>query len=223
VHGTASVIVPAAVKVKYAKSNNSAVLLGLSVVTLPAISTFPFGNRVAVWNARGSCIAAVGVKAPVAGSQQRGSTKHKHAVRPKTHLVRPNRIGRTSRAPKSKSCEARELAAKYSRCILFPFWYRFRQRLGGVAVVRLISKSIALLCLLLAFWSAIEFAAHHHSNAAESAKCAVCIAAHSASPKATTNLPRVMFVSVSLVRPEPVSAKQCPAVLVLSVRPPPSI
>jgi hypothetical protein len=89
--------------------------------------------------------------------------------------------------------------------------------------VRLASKKIALLCLLLAFWSAIEFAAHQHSNANESAKCTVCIAAHSASPKTTTTLPRVLFVSVSTFLPEPISAKQRLIVFALCVRPPPSV
>ena len=89
--------------------------------------------------------------------------------------------------------------------------------------MRPISKRIACLCVLLTIWSAAAFAAHQHSSAADSATCTVCIAAHSASPKASTNLLRVMFVSVSTFRPEPVSAKQCPAVLVLSVRPPPSV
>ena len=84
-------------------------------------------------------------------------------------------------------------------------------------------KRMACLCVLLTLWSAITFATHQHSSATESSSCTVCIAAHSASPKATTKLPRVMFVSVTTVRPEPVLAKQCPAVLVLSVRPPPSV
>jgi hypothetical protein len=88
--------------------------------------------------------------------------------------------------------------------------------------VRWTSKSIALLCLLLAFWSAISFAAHQHSNATEAANCTVCIAAHSASPKTTTTLPKVMFVPVSSLRPEPVSAKQQRLIaFALSVRPPP--
>jgi len=89
--------------------------------------------------------------------------------------------------------------------------------------MRPIMKTIGCLCALLTLWSAIAFAMHQHSSATESAACTVCIAAHSASPKATTNLPRLMFVSVSTFRPEPVSAQQCPAVLVLSVRPPPSV
>jgi len=89
--------------------------------------------------------------------------------------------------------------------------------------MRSISKRIACLCLLLTFWSAIAFAVHQHSNATEAAKCTVCIAAHSASPKATTTLPKVLFVSASTFRPKPVSAKQCLIAFALSVRPPPSI
>jgi hypothetical protein len=77
---------------------------------------------------------------------------------------------------------------------------------------------------MLTFWSALAFAAHHHSNPTEAAKCTVCIAAHSASPKATTTLPRVLFVSVStFFLPEPISTKQRLIVFALSVRPPPSV
>ena len=89
--------------------------------------------------------------------------------------------------------------------------------------MRSISKSIALLCLMLTFWSALAFAAHHHSNATESAKCTVCVAAHSASPK-TNSTPRPeRFVVVSTFRAEPVSAKQRFVAFALSVRPPPSV
>jgi len=69
----------------------------------------------------------------------------------------------------------------------------------------------------------MAFAAHQHSNATESATCTVCIAAHSASPKTTTTLPRVLFVSVSTFLPEPISAKQRLIVFALCVRPPPSV
>jgi hypothetical protein len=85
------------------------------------------------------------------------------------------------------------------------------------------SKRIAFLCLLLAFWSAIAFAAHQHSSATESATCSVCIAAYSSSPTTTTILPKVLFVSVSTFLPEPISAKQCLMVFALCVRPPPVV
>jgi hypothetical protein len=89
--------------------------------------------------------------------------------------------------------------------------------------MRLFSKKIAFLCLLLTFWSALAFAAHHHSSATEAAKCTVCIAAHSASPKANSTPRPERFVVVSSFRAEPISAKQRFAAFALSVRPPPSV
>ena len=94
---------------------------------------------------------------------------------------------------------------------------------SGVTVVRSIAKRLACLCVLLTIWSAVAFAAHQHSSATESATCTVCIAAHSAYPKTTNPLPRVMFASVSVFRPEPeVATKQRLIPFALSVRPPPS-
>jgi hypothetical protein len=61
--------------------------------------------------------------------------------------------------------------------------------------MRSISKKVALLCLLLTIWSAAALAAHHHSNATDAAKCTVCVAAHSASPKAVSTLPKATFGS----------------------------
>jgi hypothetical protein len=87
--------------------------------------------------------------------------------------------------------------------------------------MRSITKRIATLCLLLTIWSALAFAAHHHSSANDSATCTVCVVAHSASPKTTTTLPGVMFVSVSVFRPEPVATKQRLIAFALCVRPPP--
>lgn len=89
--------------------------------------------------------------------------------------------------------------------------------------MRSISKRIACLCLLLTLWSAIAFAVHQHSNATEAAKCTVCIATHSASPKATSAPLKATFVAVSTFRAEPVAAKQCLIAFDLCVRPPPSV
>lgn len=84
------------------------------------------------------------------------------------------------------------------------------------------SKRIACLCLLLIFWSAIALIAHHHSDANESVRCTVCVAAHSASPTPPAILPRATFVAVSTFQPEPVvSAKQRLIAFALYVRPPP--
>jgi len=89
--------------------------------------------------------------------------------------------------------------------------------------MRSISKLVALLCLVLTFWSAFAYAAHHHSNSTEAAKCTVCVAAHSASPKATSTLSKTTFVPVSTLRAEPVSAKYHHVAFALSVRPPPEV
>jgi hypothetical protein len=89
--------------------------------------------------------------------------------------------------------------------------------------MRSITKRIACLCLLLTLWSAIAFAVHQHSNATEAAKCTVCIAAHSASPKVSSALLKVRFVAVSTFRAEPVASKQRLIAFALCVRPPPSV
>jgi hypothetical protein len=82
-------------------------------------------------------------------------------------------------------------------------------------------KYVALMCLVLTFWSAIAFVAHHHSNATESAKCTVCVAAHSAAPKAAANLLNALFTPISTFRAEPVFAQQHLVAFALCVRPPP--
>jgi hypothetical protein len=88
--------------------------------------------------------------------------------------------------------------------------------------MRSISKKVAFFCLILTFWSALAFAAHHHSSANEAAKCTVCIAAHSASPRAESTPRPTTFVVVSTFQAEPVSAKKRFIAFALSVRPPPS-
>jgi hypothetical protein len=93
----------------------------------------------------------------------------------------------------------------------------------GESNVRSVVKSLAVMCLLLMFWSAIAFAAHHHSNGTESAKCTVCVAAHSAAPKATVSLLKAKFTPISTFLPERVFAAQSFVAFALSVRPPPAI
>jgi hypothetical protein len=89
--------------------------------------------------------------------------------------------------------------------------------------MRSFSKRIALLCLLLTLCSAVAFVAHHHSSANDAAKCTVCVAAHSASPKAATVLPNQTFVRASISRSAPVTAQQRLIAFALSVRPPPAV
>jgi hypothetical protein len=88
--------------------------------------------------------------------------------------------------------------------------------------MRSISKRIAFICLLLTVWSAIAFVTHQHSSAAESAKCTVCVAAHSAAPRAISRPLRTTFVVVSTYLAQPVCAQQRLVAFALSVRPPPA-
>src|SRR5690349_4352508 len=79
--------------------------------------------------------------------------------------------------------------------------------------MRSIVKHVALLCLLLMFWSAVAFVAHHHSKGADSAKCTVCVSAHTAAPKATAHVVKATFTTVSSLRTDPVSVKHLLVVL----------
>jgi hypothetical protein len=88
--------------------------------------------------------------------------------------------------------------------------------------VRPTVKYLAVMCLLLTFWSAIAFAAHHHSKGTEAAKCTVCVAAHSATPKATASLLKAKFTPISIFLPELVFAAKSFVAFALSVRPPPA-
>ena len=93
----------------------------------------------------------------------------------------------------------------------------------GNANMRSMVKYVAVMCLLLTFWSAIAIAAHHHSNGTESAKCTVCVAAHSAAPTANANLLTAVFTPVSTFQAEPVFATHRLVAFALSVRPPPAV
>jgi hypothetical protein len=112
---------------------------------------------------------------------------------------------------------------KYFDCNPAVFQCRFGQSDKIVTDMRPFSKVVACFCLLLTFWSVFAFAAHHHSNANEAAKCTVCVAAHSAAPKLTARLPKAAFVCISTFRAEPVSAKQSIVAFALNVRPPPAV
>lgn len=89
--------------------------------------------------------------------------------------------------------------------------------------MKLISKRIAWLSLLLTLWSALAFAVHHHSSQDESTTCQVCVAAHSASPASVPPSPKPVFRRVLQFRPQPTDAKQRLVAFALYVRPPPSV
>jgi hypothetical protein len=103
--------------------------------------------------------------------------------------------------------------------------FLFRCRIeppSRVAVMGSISKKMAWLCLLLMLSSAIATVAHHHSDANESARCTVCVAAHSTAPTTPVLPPRVTFVAVSTLRAEPdLTPRQRLITFALLVRPPP--
>lgn len=118
-------------------------------------------------------------------------------------------------------CRHTEIAAPIA--LVCGFGVDFKERLSGVNQVWSKVKCVALFCLLLTLWSSLAFAAHHHSNGAESAKCTVCVVAHSAAPR-TTSIPlKLTFVSVFTFRPEPILSAERFVAFALSVRPPPAV
>jgi hypothetical protein len=89
--------------------------------------------------------------------------------------------------------------------------------------MRLMTKRIAWLSLVLTLWSSFAFAMHQHSTADESASCQVCIAAHSATPVIAAPTPKPVFCRLTAFRPQIAAAKQRLIAFALYVRPPPSV
>jgi hypothetical protein len=162
-------------------------------------------------------------KAGVSTSHHHPKTTHGQRVKPAINSVRAGDKREFCRGHSATRVVPKGCPVWYSRCIRFLLRSRFTQRMQRVIDMRSISKHIAWLCLLLTFWSVLAFAAHHHSNARESATCTLCAAAHSASPEATSILPDATFIPVSTFRSEPVSARQRLVAFALSVRPPPAV
>ena len=97
---------------------------------------------------------------------------------------------------------------------------RFKEH--AVLNVRSITKFAAVTCLVLTLWSALAIVAHNHAKGTESAKCSVCMVAHSAAPKTGVAVVRTTFTSISAFRADAVSAKETFIAFALSVRPPPA-
>lgn len=116
-----------------------------------------------------------------------------------------------------------ELLSLVRCCIRFRFWCRFRPDLAESAKMGSFSKKLALLCLILTFWSALAFAYHNHSNTTEATQCNVCVVAHSASPKAAFVFTEAVLVKVSTFQATPVPTKQRLVAFALNVRPPPPV
>jgi hypothetical protein len=101
-------------------------------------------------------------------------------------------------------------------------WYRIDLLEEWLVEMRVASKRIAWLCLLLMLSSAIAFVAHHHSDGNETTQCMVCIAAHSAAPTSPVVSAVVTFVALTTLRAKSIeSPSQLLLAFALSVRPPP--
>src|SRR5438309_6918748 len=67
-------------------------------------------------------------------------------------------------------------------CLRVLFRVNLKVRLSGSLCMRSFVRCVALMCLLLTFWSALAVVAHHHADGTDSASCTVCVAAHSTAP-----------------------------------------
>jgi len=72
-------------------------------------------------------------------------------------------------------------------------------------------------------WSAVAYAIHDHASTIDAEKCAVCVAAHSASPTFDSAPTSAIFIPVSTVAVKPISVDCRVIPFALSVRPPPAI
>ena len=65
----------------------------------------------------------------------------------------------------------------------------------------------ALLCLSLLLWTVTAESTHNHPGHAENASCAICLAAHTASPAPTSSDATPVFDTIGLLQEEAVVAK----------------
>jgi hypothetical protein len=86
--------------------------------------------------------------------------------------------------------------------------------------MRLWMKWPAWLCLSLMVWVAALESAHNHPNQTESS-CAICLAAHSASPTLSSGQSAPAFAAVGLLQEEAVVAQVRPEFSDLEIRGPP--
>jgi hypothetical protein len=77
------------------------------------------------------------------------------------------------------------------------------------------------LCLSLMLWMAALESAHSHPNQTESATCAICMVAHSASPTLSSAHGAPAFAAVGVLQDETVVAQSRPEFSDLEIRGPP--
>jgi len=120
-----------------------------------------------------------------------------------------------------KSVLSRTHSLHYQNAVAFRTGHIVESKL--IPTMRAFSKYLALLCLLLTLGSAVAVVAHHHLGANDSAKCTVCIAAHSARPSVTSRLTSVSVRAIAVVRIVTAPAQQRMVSFALYVRPPPQV
>jgi hypothetical protein len=65
----------------------------------------------------------------------------------------------------------------------------------------------AWLCLSLMFWTVAAESTHNHPTQTEAASCAICMAAHTASPAVSAGHGTSIFVRIDLLEDQDVIAK----------------
>jgi len=89
--------------------------------------------------------------------------------------------------------------------------------------MRLWLRWSAWLCLSLMFWTAAAESTHNHATRTESASCSICVAAHSASPAASSGHAAPVFAAVGLLQDEDIIAKAQLDASNLGIRGPPAL
>jgi len=89
--------------------------------------------------------------------------------------------------------------------------------------MRLASRWLGFLCLLLMLWTAAAEPLHHHPGKAASSGCSLCVVAHSATPTANLNNDRPVLVAVGFLHTDVVRTQTLLATLDLGIRGPPAI
>jgi len=67
-------------------------------------------------------------------------------------------------------------------------------------------RSVAWLCLSLMLWTVAAESTHSHPSQSDKATCAVCLAAHTASPAANSADAAPAFATLGLVHEEAIAA-----------------
>jgi hypothetical protein len=81
----------------------------------------------------------------------------------------------------------------------------------------------AWLCLSLLLWTVMAESTHHHPGQRESACCAICLAAHTASPAPASTASAPVFITIGLAQKKEAVAKARLEFSDLGIRGPPSL